>query len=73
MMFLFYSRKEHCIHYTKKRLSYQIKHQDILNNEDNVNCYTWATVTHQTPENNKSRSEPGNAPRIGFGHREVVC
>jgi len=22
---------------------------------------------------NKSRSEPGNAPRIGIGHREVVC
>jgi len=22
---------------------------------------------------NKSRSEPGNAPRIGNGHREVVC
>ena len=21
----------------------------------------------------KSRSEPGNAPRIGIGHREVVC
>ena len=24
-------------------------------------------------ETNKSRSEPGNAPRIGIGHREVVC
>ena len=24
-------------------------------------------------EVNKSRSEPGNAPRIGIGHREVVC
>jgi len=24
-------------------------------------------------EHNKSRSEPGNAPRIGIGHREVVC
>ena len=22
---------------------------------------------------NKSRSEPGNAPRIGIGHRTVVC
>ena len=22
---------------------------------------------------NKSRSEPGNAPPIGIGHREVVC
>jgi len=22
---------------------------------------------------NKSRSEPGNAPRIGIGYREVVC
>jgi len=22
---------------------------------------------------NKSRSEPGNASRIGIGHREVVC
>ena len=22
---------------------------------------------------NKSRSEPGNAPRIGIGRREVVC
>ena len=21
----------------------------------------------------KSRSEPGNAPRIGIGHRKVVC
>ena len=25
------------------------------------------------PIENKSRSEPGNAPRIGIGHREVVC
>ena len=25
------------------------------------------------PIKNKSRSEPGNAPRIGIGHSEVVC
>jgi len=28
-------------------------------------------VTENTQ--NKSRSEPGNASRIGIGHREVVC
>ena len=29
------------------------------------------TLSHS--DKNKSRSEPGNAPRIGIGLREVVC
>jgi len=31
------------------------------------------TITVIMCDKNKSRSEPGNAPRIGIGHREVVC
>ena len=43
-----------------------------------LNQYPWITDTISwsyglTALCNKSRSEPGNAPGIGIGHREVVC
>ena len=38
-----------------------------------IRCRSEPDVCRQATEKNKSRSEPGNAPRIGIGHREVVC
>ena len=46
-----------------------------VNNEINKIVCTFAFSDGLKPESayNKSRSEPGNAPRIGIGHKEVVC
>ena len=37
------------------------------------NLSTLQYISINNKKENKSRSEPGNAPRIGIGHREVVC
>jgi len=52
---------------TVKQLLQQTTH-------DTVNMgVMWLSWPLTLSQNNKSRSEPGNAPRIGIGHREVVC
>jgi len=41
--------------------------------EDHINLLDIGSWIFSIKLLNKSRSEPGNATRIGIGHREVVC
>jgi len=38
-----------------------------------IMTYTVGQLKHFKSNSNKSWLEPGNAPRIGIGHIEVVC
>jgi len=44
----------------------------VKNNKESKNIWKHIKDISCMNNNNKSRSEPGNAPRIGIGHREVV-